>query len=115
VIVDQSYMTAAELERATGWEIKPEGACKGDVCVPLPGMDTAAGTRIDVRDFAERLAMPVAYDEGHGLWALGPESGGRVLASATLPDLQLPDFDGETFDLASLRGGKVLLIAWASW
>jgi hypothetical protein len=27
----------------------------------------------------------------------------------------LPDFDGKPFDVASLRGRKVLLLAWASW
>ena len=27
----------------------------------------------------------------------------------------LPDFDGNPFDVAGLRGRKVLLLAWASW
>jgi hypothetical protein len=27
----------------------------------------------------------------------------------------LPDFEGNAFDVASLRGRKVLLVAWASW
>jgi hypothetical protein len=27
----------------------------------------------------------------------------------------LPDIDGQPFSLESLRGQKVLLVAWASW
>ena len=26
----------ADLERRTGWAVKPQGACKGEICVPLP-------------------------------------------------------------------------------
>src|SRR5205823_364320 len=51
----------------------------------------------------------------HGLWALGPESGGHVLASAELPDIVLPDRRGRDFALRSLRGSKVLMVLWASW
>ena len=49
--------------------------------------------------------------------ALGPDdvSGGRALATAEAPELELPDVDGTTFALSSLRGQKVLLAAWASW
>jgi peroxiredoxin len=32
-----------------------------------------------------------------------------------MPDLALADFDGNTYDLASARGRKVVLVAWASW
>ena len=35
VIVDRIDIGAEEFKEATGWEIKPEGACKGEVCVPL--------------------------------------------------------------------------------
>ena len=28
-------VTVADFESGTGWELKPEGACRGDVCVPL--------------------------------------------------------------------------------
>jgi hypothetical protein len=59
--------------------------------------------------------MALVHDEAHGLWALGPESGGRALLSAEMPDITLPDRDGNPFKLSSLLGTKVLLVAWASW
>jgi hypothetical protein len=105
-----------EFEAATGWAIKPEGACQDDVCVPLPELARDAEGRIDAQVVADRLGMPIAHDERHGLWAIGPRSGDRkVLDSARMPELVLPDFDGGAFDVATLRGRKVVLIAWASW
>ena len=80
--------------------------------MPLP---EKAGERIDVRVLAERLGMALVHDEEHELWALGPESGGRALLSAELPDVTLPDRDGNPFSLSALHGKKVLLVAWASW
>ena len=115
MIIDRLDATAEEFHRATGWKLEPQGACKDDRCVPLPGVEPDAGGRFDVTTLAARLAMPVAHDETHGLWAVGPESGGRVLDSARMPELVLPDFHGNAFDVASLRGRKVLLLAWASW
>jgi len=113
MILEGLEVTHAELEARTGWVIRPEGACKADRCVPLPDGDR--GARIDVRVLAERLGMALVRDEAHGLWALGPESGGHALLSAELPDLTLPDRDGKPFSVRSLRGIKVLLVAWASW
>ena len=102
-------MDAAEFGRQTGWDIKPEGACKGDACVPLPG-------GFDLASTAERLGMALVRDDQHELWALGPEAvGGRALATATAPELVLPDLDGNEFRLSSLRGQKVVLVAWAPY
>ena len=47
--------------------------------------------------------------------ALGPRVENHVLTSEVVPDIVLKDFSGEAFDVATLRGKKVLLIAWASW
>jgi len=103
-----------ELERRTGWSIKPEGACKEDRCVPLPS-DGGTDGAIDARVLADRLGMPLIHDEASRQWCLGPEAGGRALTSARAHELVLPDLDGNAFSLASLRGTKVLLVAWASW
>jgi hypothetical protein len=115
VIVDTLELTPDEFARATGWEIKPEGACQEERCVPLPEGVRRADGRVDARALAERIGMPVVAEEAHHLWAIGPQAGGRVLDSAALPDIALPDFDGRSFDLASLRGQKVVIIAWGSY
>ena len=114
MIIDHLDVTVDELAQQTGWELKPEGLCKDDRCVPFPD-ESATDGHVDVRAVAERLGMPLVHDERHGLWALGPESGEHVLESAELPPIVLEDVDGEPFDLASLRGEKVLIAAWASW
>jgi peroxiredoxin len=108
MILERLDMPPGELERRTGWSIKPEGACRGEVCVPLDAP-------FDVRQLAQRLGMALVHDEQHGLWALGPESGGHALASAELADIVLPDRHGQDFALRSLRGTKVLMVTWASW
>ncbi len=112
MILETLHITPAEFEQRTGWLIKPEGACKGERCVPLPPM---SAEHPDVRVLAERLGMPLVRDEASGLWCLGPEAGGCALATAQAPDLTLPDWRGGEFHLSSLRGLKVLLVAWASW
>jgi hypothetical protein len=113
VILERLDIDAAEFAARTGWEIKAEGACKADLCVPLP--EGSADGTVDARVLAERLGMALVPDEGHGLWALGPEAGRRALLSAEMPELELPDRHGRPFSLRSLRGTRVVMVAWASW
>lgn len=101
-------------ESRTGWVIKPEGACKGDVCVPLPAGATSA-SRLDARILSERLGMPLLSEPDAGVWCLGPEAMGHALTTAKAPDFTLPDYQGRTFSLSSLRGQKVLIVTWSSW
>ena len=111
MILDSLDVSPESFAAGTGWTIKPEGACKGEVCVPLPrsgGFDLVAT--------AERLRMALVRDDEAGLWALGPESlGDRALVTAAAPDLALDDVDGTPFRLSSLRGQKVVLVAWAPY
>jgi hypothetical protein len=114
MILESLAIAPAAFAARTGWEIKPEGACRDDRCVPLPP-DAVRDGALDVAAIAERMRMPLVHDAAAGLWCLGPESGGRVLESANAPDLVLPDWRGGEFRLAGLRGLKVLLVCWASW
>jgi len=117
MLIHGATIDEALFAKRTGWEIKPEGACKGEVCVPLPADARRGDGTLDVRVVAERLGMPLVPDEARGVSALGPETSvtGRALTTARAPELELPDADGNPFKLSSLLGQKVLLVAWASW
>jgi len=111
VIVTGIDVSKEAFEGGTGWEIKPEGACKGDVCIPL---DRSGA--FDLQLTADRLRMAIVHDADEGLWAIGPESlGDRALVTADAPELVLPDLDGDEFRLATLRGQKVVIVSWAPY
>ena len=102
-----------EFELRSGWHLQPEGLCQNDICVPLPRTAVVEG-EVDLRAVGLALGTPVIEDAG--LVALGPRATAHVLpATARAPTLVLPDVHGQRFDLRSLHGTKVLLLAWASW
>ncbi len=70
---------------------------------------------IDAYVLSTKLGMPLLHDEPTNTWCLGPAALGRALNDAKAPELALPDLEGREFRLSSLRGQKVLLLAWASW
>ena len=106
-------ISKTEFEAGTGWQLKPEGACKGDICIPIPNAD---GDTVDVKATAEAMNLPLVEAAEANLWALGPESiGGKALLTAEAPEMALPDLDGNVFKLSSLKGKKVLVYAWAPY
>jgi peroxiredoxin len=117
MILTDLSVDASEFHRVTGWKIKPEGACKGPVCVPLLENVWGPDGQLDVPAVADRLGMALVRDDSADMWSLGPESAvsGRALTTAEAPELELPDLDGNLFRLDSLHGQKVVIAAWASW
>ena len=115
MLVDRLHVSIEDFATGTGWKVQPQGACKGELCVPLaPG--SFNGATVDVAAVAERLGMAVVADPANGRWAIGPETfTGKALATAEAPDLQLETFDGEPFALSSLRGTRTVLVAWAPY
>lgn len=105
----------ADFASRTGWDAKPQGLCRGEVCVPAPGSLRADGS-LNVQVAAERLGMPIVHDAERGLFAVGPATAtGRALSTAVAADPELLTRDGRPFRLSSLHGRKVLLVAWASY
>jgi hypothetical protein len=116
VILESVFVDPALFEARMGWSIKPQGACQGDVCVPLPDVLRADGM-LEVEPLAARLGMPIVADEASGVRALGPATvgSGRALVTSEAPDIVLPDLHGAPCRIADLRPQKVVLVAWASW
>ena len=101
-------------EQRTGWRLSAEGACKGEVCVPLAS--PVEGNTVDIEALARAIGLPIVEEPAVGIWSVGPETiGGRTLTTAVAPDLRLPDLAGNEFALSSLRGQKVLIVAWAPY
>jgi peroxiredoxin len=113
-------LALADLAAALGWELKPEGLCRGDVCVPVRDrslVEPAGEGGVSLQGVAAALDRPLVVDLDAGVAAIGPPRASRrqALAGGPLPDLALPDVDGVVLDLASLRGRKAVVVAFATW
>jgi hypothetical protein len=119
---DELWLTPAELARAGGWELKPEGLCRDALCVPVPPAaswvrNRSGDLKVDVTGLSRYMGQPVAASPEHAVWSIGPAAEDVVdrLRSLEAPDFTLPDLEGRAHTLSSFRGRKVFLLAWASW
>jgi hypothetical protein len=114
------WCSALDAHAATGWEAKPEGLCKGPVCVPLPAgreRELVDGGRINLAGLWRHLGQPAVRSERGHVWVLseGARERKAALASLEAPDFALPDPSGRMHRLSDYRGKKVFLVTWASW
>ena len=109
---------AGAFRAAFGWELKPEGLCRGDICVPVaePGALSVDG-RLDVERVAGALGRPVVIDGEAGIAAMGLATSERrrALDGLEAPDFHLPDLAGTSHGLEEWQGKKKLLVTFASW
>lgn len=106
----------AALAAATGWALKPEGLCRGAVCVPLLGrrVDAGDGT-VDLVGWAAALGLPLAVDADHAVAALAPAAQDVAGPGGEAPELELPAPDGTIHRFGDQAGRKRILVTWASW
>jgi hypothetical protein len=117
------WVSNADLKLATGFELKPQGVCRDELCFPVPGSEKQQLTRsnagtiwFNLTGFARLVDQPVAHDPGLATWYFGLRSDQRQgLSALQAPDFTLPDRNGKSHSLSDFRGKKVLLLTWASW
>jgi hypothetical protein len=119
------WLRLDDLERASGWRLKPEGACLGDVCVQLPDArrdryvrdEGTPDTRFNLPELARLLDMPSLHDEVTQTWCFVDNAAARTqrMASLEAPRFTLPDLAGKMHSLTDYRGQKIFMVAWASW
>ena len=115
---DSIRISPDSLAQSVGWELKPQGLCKDERCVPVRDRERLVhGDGIDLRALADVLGCPLAVDIEERVACLGAssEERGARLASLEAPDFTLPDLSGKLHSLSDYRGKKVLLVAYASW
>lgn len=110
---DRILVSPSDLSGATGWELKPEGLCRGSVCVPVRD-SVAVDDRVDLAAVASALhrSFVSSLEGGVAAFAGDPMSAGM---RASIDELELPDLDGNVVRMSDYAGRKRLLIAWASW
>ena len=114
------WLAREDVAATTGWTLKPEGFCKGGICVPIPaGRDSefVSDDAVSVGAFWALMDKPAVSSEAGDVWVLGEGAGDRnaALASLEAPNFTLKDLDGNEHSLVDFRGKRVLLATWASW
>jgi hypothetical protein len=113
------WLGTAALPGASGWELKPEGMCRGDICVPIPPARASEFLRdghFNVRAFADHLGQPVVHEPAADAWVIGEAPADRASRlRGPAPDFELPDVSGTLHRLSDHRGKKVLVVTWGSW
>src|SRR4051812_40700816 len=105
------------LPSAIGWDVRPEGVCAGETCVPLPpGVNWWDDDSFNLSAFARHIGLAEAADSDRGVVAYAvPGDGVARTGSVEAPDFTLPDLDGNLHSLSDHRGEKVVLLTWASF
>ncbi len=119
---EQLWLSAAALQAATGWEIKPEGICRDEICITLNDRPSLLrqgprGPELDLAGLAQLIGQPFAREDTPDVWYFAPslEQRRNALIDLQAPDFTLPDLAGNPHSLSTQRGKKVVLALWASW
>jgi len=67
------HIDAGAFGAGTGWEIKPEGICRDELCAtvrdsPTPQRDGTAGPELDLAGFARLIGQPLAHQAEPDVW-----------------------------------------------
>jgi hypothetical protein len=108
------WVRSADLPRINEFELKPQGACRADICIPV-AKTLRNGEWFNLTGFAAKIGEIVVNDSG--VWSLSeiPALRGAFYNTRIAPDFSVPDRKRRITHLSDFRGKKVLVITWASW
>ena len=108
------WVRAADLPRINEFELKPQGACRADMCIPV-SKTLKNGPWFNLTGFSRKVGQ--AYVSESGVWSFAeiPVMRGSFYNSRIAPDFAVPDRKGKIVHLSDFRGKKVLVFTWASW
>jgi peroxiredoxin len=119
---DELLVPKENVDAITGFELKSQGLCAGEVCIPIPSGAQWLTERDDtiyfnVSRFAQKVDQVFARDAEHNVWSFTavPTVQTSPLMAGEAPDFTLPDRTGKIVRLSDFRGKKVLILTWASW
>lgn len=114
VIDDNLWIKQKDLPRINQFEVKPQGACRADVCIPL-SKTLKNGDWFNLTGFADKIGEAFVADQNVYSFGEIPVLRGAFYNSRIAPDFAVPDRQGKLVHLSDFRGKKTLVITWASW
>jgi hypothetical protein len=111
---DSLWIHSKDLPRVNEFEVKPQGACRADVCIPL-SKTLKNGDWFNLTGFARKLNEPIVNEKDVYSFGEIPVLRGGFYNSRIAPDFAVPDRKGKIVHLSDFRGKKALVITWASW
>lgn len=111
---NELWVRGADLPAMNGFTLKPQGACREDICIPVP-KSMRQGEWFQLTGFARKTSQAVVHEAG--VWSFGeiPNLRGSFLSSRIAPDFAVPDRKARVVHLSDFRGKKGLVVTWASW
>ena len=111
---NQLWIRSSDLPKVNGFEVKPQGACRADVCIPI-AKTLKQGEWFNLSGFAHKLKQAEVSEAS--VWSYGEIQtlSNAFVESRMAPDFAVPDRAGKVVHLSDFRGKKVLIVTWASW
>lgn len=109
-----------DLVRVNGFELKPEGACFKDLCVPMKDhllVERDGRQWFDLAAFADLLEQPYVADKEASVWSFAeiPVKREGMMVNAMAPEFEVMDRQGNVVRMADFKGKKTLIVTWSSW
>src|SRR5229473_3034941 len=67
---DALWVKRRDLPRINEFEVKPQGACRADICIPIP-KDMRRGEYFNLTAFAKEIGQPVVANTDARVWSFG--------------------------------------------
>jgi len=106
------------LKAALGWQLKPEGLCKDDICMPVHDRASIVhADGVDLVAVARLIGSETLIDPDSSIVAVSvpAQSRHQALVGRQAADFTLPDLDGNLHSLNEYAGQRRLLVAFATW
>ena len=117
---DGLLIDPTDLRRINGFELKPQGACYEDICIPLTDgllVEQAGKEWFNLTAFADLVGQPYVVDKQANVWSFAeiPAKRESTLLNAQAPDFEVTDRQGHVIRLSDFKGKKALIVTWSSW
>lgn len=117
---DSLLIRPEDLSRVNGFQLKPEGVCFADLCVPMQDhllVQRDGKQWFDLAAFADLLGQAYVADKAARVWSFAeiPAKRESMMVNAMAPDFEVKDRRGNVIRMADFKGKKTLVVTWSSW